>query len=544
MAKESFFSRLRDSFFGKDEVELNESIETTENTLPDPEIQKSPAVEITPKVAQGAAEVAASFFSESPVNRRQDNELKPTRDPARLEHEPYRFNEGGDMKVCITKANLYEIHPKTGAIKIHPLKDDIVEVTRDCVVCSYFSTDNQGHVVSDYEIVVQQGKQIPASTHFILPDEDDGLADDGQTYDPDSYGSGGEYYTPLFWIIDGKIERNNWEGPNRKAKLWGGIQGHRGPLWWIAGYNKLKNIGGGKNIYKEYDLDEDEKRLRTLKEKGQSTLTSPFSGEAQVRVRYDGEDDVAEGEEFDKANSDAILVHGNRYNKQWFVGERSMGIVEDGLVTCLANLSVTTVPVTELSTALAAKAGTLTDIVTASTTTEVVGSLTYGSVAGQPTSSDKETAITGLATDTTFWKGGSSIRAAGLTVYEVQLCNQTGCGVGKSVYVMGVSPEGYQGSASWPYLLVAPTQAAAVTGSTGETEFLKSVPSASVVTGSVTATVVASATTTQAYLPTETVRVYQAEDENSKKFLTYEGSETGLTFVIEPTSDGCTGPQA
>jgi uncharacterized protein (DUF697 family) len=106
---------------------------------------------------------------------------------------------------------------------------------------------------------------------------------------------------------------------------------------------------------------------------------------------------------------------------------------------------------------------------------------------------------------------------------------------------MGVSPEGYQGSASWPYILVAPTQAAAVTGSTGETEFLKSVPSASVVTGSVTATVVASATTTQAYLPTETVRVYQAEDENSKKFLTYEGSETGLTFVIEPTSDGCTG---
>ena len=62
MAKESFFSRLRDSFFGKDEVELNESIETKENKLPEPEVKNPSLLEVTPIVVQGAAEVAASFF--------------------------------------------------------------------------------------------------------------------------------------------------------------------------------------------------------------------------------------------------------------------------------------------------------------------------------------------------------------------------------------------------------------------------------------------------------------------------------------------------
>lgn len=532
MAKESFFSRLRDSFFGKDEVELNESIETKENKLPEPEVKNPSLLEVTPKVVQGAAEVAASFFLESPVNRRQDNELKPTRDPARLEHEPYRYNENGDGKVCITPANLYEIHPTTGSVKIHPLKTTIVEdLPRNCVVCSTFTTDDQGAVTGDYDVYVHEGGSAteladpPESTQFILPDED-------------GNGYGGTYYMPLFWIQSGKLERNTWEGPNRSAKLMGGVQGHRGPVWWVKGYNALSNIGGGKNVYKRYDWIDDEKELRTLKEKGMSGVSSPFSGQPQVQVRYEGEEEAAAADppqQFDKADSNAIVVHGNRYKKQWFVGSKSRGIVEDGLVSCLSNLPVTTVPVTELSTALAGKADTLYDVCTSSITTTVVGSLVGGTVAGLPSSSNTATAITGLTTDTTFWKGGDALTAAGLTVYEVQLCGQTGCGVGKSVYVMGVSPEGYQGSSSWPSFIVGASQAAAVTAAAGQTSFLQTVPSANVITGQYPATVVASLSTVQAYLPTDTVRVYEAEDENAKKFLTHAGTETGLTVVIEST---------
>lgn len=408
MAKESFFSRLRDSFFGKDEVELNESIETKENKLPEAEVKNPSLLEVTPKVIEGAAEVAASFFLESPVNRRQDNELKPLRDPFRLEHEPYRYDENGDGILMITPANLYEIHPASGGVILHPLKTttlgDEEALPRNCVVCSTFSTDEHGAVTDDgYDIYVHEGgssKELadpPASTQFILPDED-------------GNGYGGTYYMPLFWIQDGKLERNTWEGPNRSAKLMGGVHGHRGPMWWVKGYNVLKNIGGAKNIYREYVRADDDKLLRTIT--GVETgLSSPYCGDERVRVRYNGEDDVEEGEEFDKSTADTIEILGNGVHRIWTIGGHKVAIVEDGLVNGIEPLDCKDLTVREADSIGVVKfpesESDYTDVLTSTTETSistvavsglpdddtgyraVVDGVTYGDVAGLPAAEDK-----------------------------------------------------------------------------------------------------------------------------------------------------------
>ena len=523
MPKESYFKKLRDVFLPKEEIDINESVESPEPSFPEPEVESASSVSITPAVVEGTAETAASFFIESPVHRRQDNELKPVRDPARLEHEPYRFNENGDMKVCVTKANLYEIHPKTKAVKVHPLDKEVIEVQSNCVVCSYFETDTQGNVTSSYQLKVEEGENAPDSVHFELPDEDG------------SGGVEGSYYIPLFWVVDGELERNNYEGPSRTAKLWGGIQGHRGPVWWARGYNKLYNVGGGKNVYKQYVRSFDQKELRTIKERAREDLSSPFSGDAQVRVRYEGEG----GEDFDKSDSEAILVHGNEYDTQWYVGSRRMGIVEDGLVTCLSNLPVKTIEVTTLSpTTVASVSSETTSVLTSSTTANVVGNVTYSDVAGLPTTDNSEAALTGLTLDSNFWAGGSALPAAGLNVYEVQLCGTTGCGEGKSVYVMGTSSSTY----AWPSIIVGAAQTSAATSATQDT-FLQSVPAASVVTGSTETEVVSSTISSDVLLPAGTVNVYEADGTGDKKFLTAANSEseTQLNVVVESAFDGCTG---
>ena len=139
------------------------------------------------------------------------------------------------------------------------------------------------------------------------------------------------------------------------------LRGHRGPLWWVNGYNSLRNIGGGKNVYKEYIQASDFKDLRTIKDIGGScenkvqigtdsngnpvTLGNPFCGSARIRVHYDGEfqaDGITPNPNFDKANANSIVVRGNNFNNQWYVGAKRAAVVEDGLVNDMVNLPVET----------------------------------------------------------------------------------------------------------------------------------------------------------------------------------------------------------
>ena len=136
------------------------------------------------------------------------------------------------MQVCISSANIYEINPKNASVKIHELSPLIIECTRDCVVYGNFQTDNQGRISSNYILGVAAA--LPDTTHFELPNEDD-----PQASSHTGYGSGGDYYIPICWIVDGKIEARQFDASKdgRQARLMGSVMGQRGPLIWNTGYN-------------------------------------------------------------------------------------------------------------------------------------------------------------------------------------------------------------------------------------------------------------------------------------------------------------------
>jgi hypothetical protein len=266
----------------------------------------------------------------------------------RQEHEPYRFEPDGDMVVWITKAHLYEIHPrKPNNVIIHDLKELNIKVDPNCVVWSSWMTDTHGNVIpnadgNNYVLGKSEGDQVPISTNFI-PENEEGS------------GSNGLYFIPLFWVKDGKIDRNYWNDrltPPRGTSLYGGVQGHRGPMWWIKGYNNLKNLGEGENVYKEYVGGlEDFHYLRSIDDRGQ-TLSSPFKGTPQVNVA---------------TNGDEIEIKGNEYNKEWNIGSYRVGLFEDGLAVCLKNLSCTSLYTRQL---------TPVSVVTSTGTTSVVNEVT------------------------------------------------------------------------------------------------------------------------------------------------------------------------
>lgn len=407
MAKENFFKRFLDSFRDGEEGSLNDRLDE-----PLEKLEETTVEEDKPFIAKplaGVADMAESRFYTGGSGPRVDTaEAKHVDEHFRQEHEPYRFNNNGDMQVCISSANIYEINPKNASVKIHELSPLIIECTRDCVVYGNFQTDNQGRISSNYILGVAAA--LPDTTHFELPNEDD-----PQASSHTGYGSGGDYYIPICWIVDGKIEARQFDASKdgRQARLMGSVMGQRGPLIWNTGYNKLKNIGGGKNVYRNYIVGDDHKELRTIKDKGGScsdnSLGDPFCGSARVRVHYDGEfqaDGVTPNPNFDKANADSIIVRGNNYNNQWYVGAKRAAVVEDGLVNDMVNLPVETLDKKQLDT--------VTVVTGYSSSSSNVTAAAY------PTASDKVNVLTASGTPVSAapphaesdraaaWSGGST----------------------------------------------------------------------------------------------------------------------------------------
>jgi len=407
MAKENFFKRFLDSFRDGEEGSLNDRLDE-----PLEKLEETTVEEDKPFIAKplaGVADMAESRFYTGGSGPRVDTaEAKHVDEHFRQEHEPYRFNNNGDMQVCISSANIYEINPKNASVKIHELSPLIIECTRDCVVYGNFQTDNQGRISSNYILGVAAA--LPDTTHFELPNEDD-----PQASSHTGYGSGGDYYIPICWIVDGKIEARQFDASKdgRTARLMGSVMGQRGPLIWNTGYNKLKNIGGGKNVYRNYIVGDDHKELRTIKDKGGScsdnSLGDPFCGSARVRVHYDGEfqaDGVTPNPNFDKANADSIIVRGNNYNNQWYVGAKRAAVVEDGLVNDMVNLPVETLDKKQLDT--------VTVVTGYSSSSSNVTAAAY------PTASDKVNVLTASGTPVSAapphaesdraaaWSGGST----------------------------------------------------------------------------------------------------------------------------------------
>jgi len=480
----------------------------------------------------------------------------------RLEHEPYRFEPDSDMTVCVTKANLYEIHPLTQSVNIWELSPLTIQVTDNCVVYSQFGTNDHGQVISEYILLMAEGTEVPASTHFVLPDENGGN------------GVGGTYNIPLFWIKNRKLYRNFWDDtadPHRQTKLMGGLEGHRGPMWWIKGYNALFNVGNGQKVYKDYTIGTDFKNLRTLIEKGQDGLSSPFSGEAQVQV---------------ETNGDEIEIYGNRYNKWWKIGTYGVGIVEDGLVTCLGDLSCHNLVNRTVPTA---------SVLTSSGTTSVVNTVTVGpnSNAAAATPASTATVLTsgsttddvwrggttnstmwqGGAVDTTMWHGGTldteSLRggtAFPASPWGIHKITQ-GSGGTDAIWVMGVPATGdySSGAPSAPTLRQAistttcisgasavtgirdATHETGITGASQVDDVVTSTGTASAVTGLTPLSCVTSvASTTYTVLSSSggTVSVYQASG-SDHKFLTAPAEQMGdssLSVVACPTANICPPP--
>jgi hypothetical protein len=324
----------------------------------------------------------------------------------RQEHEPYNYQPDGDQFVYITKAHLYEIHPLTSElIKRHeltPLKIKL-DTAKGCVY-TQFMTDINGKILGDYILLKTEEDEPPESTPFELNDGDG----------TDSGGAEGFYNVLLFKFENGQILRNLYDSDKepdpRSVKLYGGVAGHRGPLIWSCGYNSLHNVGLGQGlIYRDYTLATDRKNLRTLKEADHSGQSSPFSTDARINIATSG---------------DHITIRGNSYDTNWVASENSgigysqttIGVVQDGVVNSLTNLSVascltnfttTNIPCTvqELST---------TDVVTSS------GTKTY---------TVRQLATETLEQQLNAWHGGSSLELA----YH-NVTNTTG----SDVWVLGV----------------------------------------------------------------------------------------------------------
>jgi len=438
MAKENFFKRFVDSFRGGEEGSLNDRLDEPLENLEEAELEEAKPFIANPLA--GVADMAESRFYTGGSGPRVDTaEAKHVDEHFRQEHEPYRFNNNGDMQVCISAANIYEINPKNASVKIHALHPLIIECPRNGVVYGHFETDNQGRIKNTLAGVyrLEVGGDLPDTTHFELPNEDDPEASSHS-----GYGSDGDYYIPICWIVDGKIEARQFDASKdgRQARLLGSVMGQRGPLIWNTGYNKLKNVGSGKNVYRNYIVGDDHKELRTIKDKGGSydSNDNPYCGTARIRVHYGGEyqaDGVTLNPNFDKANANEIVVRGNGYKAEWLVGGSRMGVVEDGLVNCLKSIPTKTLTKKTLQTASVLQAA----------------SGTQAQAASSDYSSHKQTA----------WTGGNSSTQAHTGYTPVSVLPEPTTGDKINVWKGGSTQDGYVGGSISPVLVSAtPTQAA------------------------------------------------------------------------------------
>ena len=354
----NFFSRSVEESV---EESLDEFLEPADTSVSPSELRDVPLFTALPDAMGDAEYYAARAFSDDEGREVQHLDVR-----YRQEHEPYRFEPDSDMNVCVTTAYIYEIHPKGDGkeVTLHELDKNIIKVTDDCVVYSKFGTDEHGQINTKYTLHMEKGDQfgaeVPASTYFKPPGEFGGGID-------------GEYHIPLFWVKDGKLERNFWndeEEDARQVQLWGGLYGHRGPFWWIRGYNVFKNKSSykqgvdpetghedrkSKNIYKEYNIGLDQHRLRTLnskdrlKESGKSDkegnpvaggADDGFTGKHQIQVEYEGlnKDDNDAQKLAAQIDANEIHIWGNEYDKWFKVGGKKVGKIEDGLVSCFGDL--------------------------------------------------------------------------------------------------------------------------------------------------------------------------------------------------------------
>ena len=346
MAKQNFFKRFVDTFRGGAEEDLEDRIDT-----PLEEVEEAVVEDAKPFTANplaGVANMAESVFYNGGARHHLDNELhRSIPEQYRQEHEPYRYEPNGDGQVCISAANIYEIHPKNDgdpSVRIHPLNPLIISPPRNGVVYGHFETDNQGRIKSTHAgtYTLETGKDLPQTIYFQLPDEDD------------SGGQEGDYYIPICYFKGGNMDRHQFTG-GRQARLMGSLMGIRGPLIWNTGYNKLKNIGDGKNVYRSHVLSSDYKELRTIR--GRRTLDDSdtesddyenpevFCNDARIKVKYAGEDEAG----FNKSAASEIVVTGNGYDKEWKcvqtnvpTGQTSsstrIAIIEDGLVNSVQDI--------------------------------------------------------------------------------------------------------------------------------------------------------------------------------------------------------------
>ena len=394
MAKEGFFRKIKNFLFGESEEAITEfsQPEEADVSIQDAEISEIPSFKFSP-TTEGTTDAPAEFYTDRVDGSR---EAPPIPEQYRVEHEPYRYEPDGDKRVCISKAHLYEMHPKSNlCVEKHALEPLTIKASRECVIYSEFNTDEQGKVIADPDnpdgalYRLAKSKELPDSIQFELPDE--------SGYN----GKEGKYSVPIVWVKDGKLYRHQWneEKDGREARLYGSLEGIRGPLHWHRGYNKIKNLGAGKNVYKKYVRQgKDEKEFRSINERAQSGLSSPFTGDPQVKVKYNG------------AQADATEIHvtGNEFNKHWKIDGKGVAVVEDGLVTCLNDLTCVELNKT---TVLSAASGTTTVLTAGSTTsvaqmpteaqfTAVLTSSGTVTVALEPTNSNMATVVSAGAVTT------------------------------------------------------------------------------------------------------------------------------------------------
>ena len=422
---EGFFKKLRGDLSEGPEEVSGSTIPDADTDIVDSVVEELPTIDIS-SVLEGESSFDRQLMGLLPL---PDKEVAHIDVAPRQEHEPYRYEPDGDGQVCVTKAHLYEVHPKTGAVNIHELNKTIIGVSANCVVYTKFKTDPHG-AVDPPAYTLHTAEGLPPSTQHILKDED-------------GRGVNGEYNTPIFYIKDGELDRDHWnnrEDNPREVKLYGGLRGHRGPLWWVNGYNSLRNIGGGKNVYKEYIQASDFKDLRTIKDKGGSydSNDNPYCGTARIRVHYEGEyqaDGLTLDPNFDKANANEIVVRGNGYKAEWLVGGSRMGVVEDGLVNCLKSIPTKTLTKKTLQTASVLQAA----------------SGTQAQAASSDYSSHKQTA----------WTGGNSSTEAHTDYTPVSVLPEPTTGDKINVWKGGSTQDGYVGGSISPVLVsFTPTQAA------------------------------------------------------------------------------------
>ena len=587
MAKEGFFQKIKSLLTQGSEEAIDEfaEAEVADTSIQDPEVSELPSFEYKPMV-EGLVEATAEFFDRSAdVGREVDHvDIR-----YRQEHEPYRYEPDGDRTLCITKAHLCEIHPQAGlaglaagnpdtSVRIFDLMPLKIKVLPDTtVIYTTFHTNSHGAIIPDPEhpeidnpnydadnpdpaepakipdpdygiYRLDQGESLPESKHFILPSE------------AKTDGSEGQYFIPIVYIKDGKLERNFWnneETPPRQTQLYGGLDGHRGPYWWHRGYNAINNLGVGKNIYKNYDATFDIKNFRSLDERssvalgqsdengdpittdrkdadGNDLVNPPFSGEAQVKVQY------AEG-------GDEIHIQGNDYNKYWKIGGQGVGIVEDGLVTCLSDLNCKDFATSDLNTTtVISSASSYTSVLSGSSTvsvprnpdinnvTAVLTSAGVVTVALEPEESNLVSVVSASAVTTAaapvtsgnmtsvaqgpsnsdfandVWSGGTASAGGGLTAVKVAGCGSTG-GSGDTCYwVLGYEATGQYSSSppTFPSFITGANQSTPVIKSLSTTDVVETTTDLSVIQSSGSSvSVIASLSTSEVATAGNTVNV-------------------------------------